>query len=99
MAIPNTLGLSQFDVPAGDVAIVKHMSFWCRDDHPAGVLGSAITVALDFSDVFIWDIKGPTAMSGVYQWSGWEVFTAHMFLEADSLAYSFRASGTLLTPT
>lgn len=98
LTIANTTGLTTHDIPAGDVAIVKNMTLWVRDDHPTS-LGSAITVALDDPQMIIWDLKGGNLMSGVYMWSGWQVFSAHMFLQADAFAYSFRASGTLLTPT
>ena len=96
----NTPGDSSYGVPVGDVAIVKHMSFWSRDRHPAGVLGLAFLVTLDGIQNVIWAINGPQLEQGaVYQWSGWEVFTTDLVFGAYLSAFSFRASGTLLTPT
>jgi hypothetical protein len=94
-----TGGLFDWPVPiaTGDVAILKHMSVWFRDSHPAGILGDALTVSLDNFNV--WTIKGPTIINGVYQWTGWEVFTEELKLLVLPTAFHFRASGTLLTPT
>lgn len=96
----NTVGpYTGFTLLAGDIGILKHMSLWVRDDHPVSVLGSAVTVALDDPNIFVWDLKGPPLMSGVYQWAGWEVFEDSIYINAQSFAYSLRASGTVLTPT
>lgn len=98
LTIANVPGLSVRDIPAGDVAILKHMTLWNQTSNPLAV-GSAITVALDDTQMIVWDLKGAALMSGVYVWSGWQVFSAHLYLQAQAFGYAFRASGTLLTPT
>lgn len=98
LTIANITGTSTRTITPGDVAILKHMTLWCRDDHPTH-LGSAITVALDDPAMIVWDLKGGNLLSGVYVWSGWQVFSASIILQADAFPYAFRASGSLLTPT
>lgn len=92
-------GLYEYLVPlsTGDTAILKHMTVWFRDSHPHGLLGDALTVSLDLLNV--WTIKGPNIFSGVYQWTGWEVFSESLKLLVLPTPFHFRASGTLLTPT
>jgi hypothetical protein len=97
--LANASGSYTWSVPGGDTAVLHAMSFWVRDDHPSSLVDSAVTVALDIEEVFVWDIKAPGALSGVYQWSGREVFTETLYLVVGLSAFSFRASGYLLTPT
>jgi hypothetical protein len=88
-----------FIVPAGDTAVLHHMTLWVRDDHPAST-GTLLTVALDDAGMFVWDVKASTTVSGIYQWTGGEVFTTALYLAfLGPYAYAFRANGQLLTPT
>jgi hypothetical protein len=99
MAVNSATGLTAYAVPTGDTAILKHMSFWVPANHGPYTPESFITVALDEVNVIVWDINGSTVRKGVYQWSGWEVFTSALYLRAVASPFSFRASGSLLTPT
>jgi len=99
MAVNSAVGLTAYAVPPGDTAILKHMSLWVPANHGPAVPSSLITVALDEVNVFVWDVLGSTVRHAVYQWAGWEVFTSALYLQAVASPYSFRASGTLLTPT
>lgn len=89
-----------YDVPAGDTAILTHMTLWIRDNGPFP-FGSLMNVELDVAGMVVWYIEGVPASSGVYQWTGREVFTSQLFLimAAGPPVYSFRANGYLLTPT
>lgn len=88
-----------YTVPAGCTAIVKHMSFYCGVDNPGREGDLALSVALDASLTFIWWLQGRALQRGVYPWTGWEVFTGSLILNSALANSSFRASGTLLTPT
>lgn len=88
-----------YNVPAGDTAIVSHMTFYCGDDSPGRFGDLALSVALDASLTFIWWLQGRELQRGCYQWSGREVFTGSLILNSILANSSFRASGVLLTPT
>jgi hypothetical protein len=92
----NTVGALTYAVPAGYRAKLHNMTLWIQDDHPV-TFGSSLTVALDDPAIFVWDVWGPTAKHGIYQWTGGEVFSSHLYIVANPLAYSFRANGVLLT--
>jgi hypothetical protein len=89
----------EFVVPAGDTAIVTHMSFYNGVDQPENATGDALQVTLDDGGIYVWTIAKAGLAIAVYQWVGREVFTVDLSINATAVTYSFRASGYLLTPT
>jgi hypothetical protein len=95
----STTGTSSYTLPAGTTGIVRDMTFWLPSSVPPA-FGSAITVALDFDDQFIWDIQGPNLRGGVYHWTGRQVFLTQMLVTCFTFTpFSFRACGYVLTPS
>lgn len=101
MAEVSTLGLTVYNVPVGDVAILHDMTVFVHDTHPGSALFPLLSVALDDPGAIVWVLDEPPLRRGIYQWSGREVFSAYMAMTVagGGFNYSFRANGYLLTPT
>lgn len=90
---------ASFIVPADHTAIVTTMTFWNRDSQPLPVNSSAFSVRLNALGSFIWEEPADCLESGIYYWSGRELFPTSMTFSCALTYYSFRANGYLLTAT
>lgn len=89
----------EYDVPAGNVAVLTHMTFYNGVDESPFTAGLALEVAIDDPAIFVWLINLAGLWVGTYQWSGREVFTTALYVTTGPVVNSFRANGYLLTAT